>query len=88
MVSKSEKVVKGMDEKLVVDIAVEGNIAVVAFNATSISDVKGIAAASEEIKKFVDENRPQRIVFDFERVKFFSSQVLGFLLDVRAQLKK
>ncbi|HUT31434.1 MAG TPA: STAS domain-containing protein [Sedimentisphaerales bacterium] len=77
-----------MDEKVVVDIAVEGDIAVVAFGATSISDVKGIAAASDQIQKFVDENHPQRIVFDFDRVKFFSSQVLGLLLEARAKLRQ
>ena len=76
-----------MDEKVGVEITAEGRAAVVAFKATSISNTEGIAAASKQIKEFIEENHPERIVFDFERVKFFSSQVLGMLLDIRAKLK-
>jgi anti-sigma B factor antagonist len=59
---------------------------VVAFKATSISDVEGISAASEKIKGFIEQKHPNLMVFDFEGVKFFSSQVLGLLLDIRAKL--
>lgn len=75
-----------MDEQVSVEITGEGSAAVVAFMATSISDVEGIAAASKLIKEYIRENHPMTIVFDFERVKFFSSQVLGLLLDIRANL--
>ena len=77
-----------MDENVGVEITIEGRVAVAAFKATSISDVEGIAAAAKQIKEFIEENRPSGIVFDFERVKFFSSQVLGLLLDIRAKLEK
>ena len=76
-----------MDEKVGLEITEEKSAVVVAFKATSISDVKGISAASEQIKEFIEKKHPSRIVFDFERVKFFSSQVLGLLLDIRAELK-
>ena len=76
-----------MDEKVDVEITVEGRVGVVTFKATSISDTEGITAASKQIKGFIEENRPDRIVFDFGRVKFFSSQVLGVLLNVRAELE-
>jgi len=76
-----------MDEKLDVEITSEGGVAVVAFKAASISHVEGIDAASKQIKEFVEENHPKKIVFDFEQVKFFSSQVLGLLLDIRAKLQ-
>jgi anti-anti-sigma factor len=76
-----------MEEEVGVEITSEGNIAAVAFKATSISDVEGISSASKQIKDFIEKNRPNRIVFDFERVKFFSSQVLGLLLDIRAKLE-
>jgi len=77
-----------MDEKVKVEITSEGSAAVVAFMATSISDVEGISAASRQIKEFIEENHPNRIIFDFERVKFFSSQALGLLLDIRAELER
>ena len=76
-----------MDEKVDIEITGEGRVAVVAFKATSISNAEGITAAAEQIKRFIEENHPNRIVFDFERVKFFSSQVLGLLLDIRAKLE-
>jgi len=76
-----------MDEKVSVEMTSEGSIAVVAFTSASISGVEEIAAASKQIKKFVDENHPDKLIFDFEGVKFFSSPVLGLLLDIRIALQ-
>jgi anti-sigma B factor antagonist len=53
-----------------------------------LSDVDGITNASGRIKDFIEKNKPRRLVFDFEGVKFFSSQVLGLLLDIRTRLSK
>ena len=77
-----------MADEIGLEIAIEANTAVVAFKSASLSDVNGITAASGRIKDFIEENKPKRLVFDFEGVKFFSSQVLGLLLDARAQLSK
>jgi anti-sigma B factor antagonist len=76
-----------MEKQVSIDIIEEGPVAVVAFKATSISGVEGVAAASKQIRAFIDENHPNGIVFDFEQVKFFSSQVLGVLLNTRAELE-
>ncbi|MHC4395943.1 MAG: STAS domain-containing protein [Planctomycetota bacterium] len=76
-----------MDDKVNVKITSEGDVAVAAFEAVSISNVEGVAVASVQINKFVEEKHPTKIVFDFEGVKFFSSQVLGVLLDVHSKLK-
>ncbi len=76
-----------MDEKVVVEITNEGSAAVVTFKSASISGVEEIAIASKQIKEFIDENHPNKLIFDFEGVKFFSSQVLGLLLDIRMMLK-
>ena len=76
-----------MAEEVGMDITIEANAAVVAFKSASITDVDGIAIASEKIKGFIDENQPGRLIFDFEKVKFFSSQVLGLLLDIRHKLQ-
>ena len=75
-----------MDEEIGVEITSEGNVAVVFFKSASVSDVDGITFASKQIKEFIDGNRPTRLIFDFGRVKFFSSQVLGLLLDIRTKL--
>ncbi len=75
-----------MEEIVDIKITSEDSVAVVAFKTASISDVEGIATASKNIKDFVDENQPIRLIFDFSRVKFFSSLVLGVLLEIRSKL--
>ena len=65
----------------------EANVAVVAFRSASITDVEAIGTATDRIRSFVDEHRPGRLVFDFEQVRFFSSLVLGLLLDIRARIE-
>lgn len=77
----------GMDEKVGVEISKGEGVAVVRFNSSSISDVEEVATVSNQIRKFVDQDQPSRLIFDFEGVKFFSSQVLGLLLDIRAKLQ-
>jgi anti-sigma B factor antagonist len=76
-----------MDKKINVEITSEGSVAVVVFKDTSISNVESIAVTSKQIKKFIEENHPNKIIFDFEGVKFFSSHVLGLVLDIRAKLE-
>jgi anti-sigma B factor antagonist len=75
-----------MEEKVDVKITREDSIAIVSFEAASIIDLDGIATASKQIKEFVDENHPNSLIFDFGGVKFFSSLVLGVLLEIRSKL--
>ena len=77
----------GIDEKISVEITSEGNAAVVAFKTASISNVEEIASVSKQIKEFIEDKHPKEVVVDFEGVKFFSSALLGLLLDIRAKLK-
>ena len=77
-----------MADEIGLEITIEADTAVVAFKSASISDVDGITNASNQIKEFIDKNKPKRLIIDFEGVKFFSSQVLGLLLDIRARLSK
>ena len=70
------------------EITTQTNATVVAFKSASMSDVDGIAAAAWKIRNFAESERPRTLIFDFEAVKFFSSQVLGLLLDVRKKLEE
>lgn len=70
-----------------VDISSEGSVAIVSFTNSCISDVEEITAASANIREYVQANPPREIVFDFSGVKFFSSQVLGLLLEARGYVK-
>lgn len=64
----------------------EAGIAIVVFLSPSMSNVDAISNASTKIKDYVKEYRPRMLIFDFEVVKFFSSLVLGLLLDVRGKM--
>lgn len=76
-----------MAEEVSMETTMEANVAVVVFNSPSITDVKAISAATDRIRSFIEEKKPGKLVFDFEKVKFFSSEVLGLLLDIRARLE-
>ncbi len=76
-----------MDEATGIDITDEMGISLIAFQGDSISSVEAIAAASKRISDYLTTVKPKLVIFDFAGVKFFSSQVLGLLLDVRAKLK-
>ncbi len=76
-----------MDTKAGLDIVREGDVAIASFTSTCISDVEQITNASTQVKQFIEANHPARVVFDFTDVKFFSSQVLGLLLEARARLE-
>jgi anti-anti-sigma factor len=70
-----------------VEISSEGDVAIVSFTSNCISDVEEITGASATIGQYVQVHPPREIVFDFSGVKFFSSQVLGLLLEARGYVK-
>jgi anti-sigma B factor antagonist len=76
-----------MSESVNLEIKNQGDVAVVVFNATSISEVAGIERISQQIRQFITDNRPKKMVIDFVQVKFFTSQVLGLLLDTWRKLQ-
>ena len=75
-----------MPEEIIGQITKQGDTAIVTFKHSSISNVEDISITAEYIAKFIEANRPNRVIFDFNGVKFFSSRVLGMLLETRAAL--
>jgi anti-sigma B factor antagonist len=75
-----------MVEEVIGQISSEGDTAIVTFKKSSISNVEDISITAEHIANFIEANRPKRVIFDFKGVKFFSSRVLGMLLEARATL--
>jgi anti-sigma B factor antagonist len=75
-----------MNENEKINITRRENIGIIKFLSSCINDSESIVAAGKKIKDFIDSDKPARLIFDFEDVKFFSSQVLGLLLEVRAML--
>ena len=76
-----------METSTGLEIAAQGDVAIASFKNTCISDVEEITNASAQLRQFIEANQPRRMVFDFSGVKFFSSQVLGLLLEARAKLE-
>jgi anti-anti-sigma factor len=77
-----------MDTKASVDIVGAGDVAIASFRSTCISDVDEIRNASAQIREYIEKNQPKEMIFDFSGVRFFSSQVLGLLLEIRAWLRE
>ena len=77
-----------IDDKTHIRIIKENDATIVEFKKPCISDVDGIAQSASQLRHFVEDNRPTKVIFDFERVIFISSQVLGVLLEIRAKLIK
>lgn len=75
-----------MNKKVGAEITQKDSVAVITFKSACISNIEEIAVASNQIKEFIDNNHPSSLIVDFEGVKFFSSGVLGLLLDIRAKL--
>jgi len=75
-----------MTNENIIEMTNERGVVVMGFKAPSISNVEEIAAASAQIGQFIEQNKPRKVVFDFDGVRFFSSQVLGLLLQIRKSL--
>ncbi len=76
-----------MDKKISLEITEQGKTVVAVLKNVLITDADQIAAVHKQISRFVKEKRPAKLIIDFECVKFFSSQLLGMLLEIRTQLK-
>lgn len=76
-----------MESKSALDIRSEGGVAIARFTGSCVCDVEEIASASTCLRRYLDAHRPSGLIFDFTGVKFFSSQVLGLLLEARARLQ-
>ena len=70
-----------MDREKVIDIQTKNGVAVIKFTIPSISGTSGIEQVTAQIRQFMQESGAKKIVVDFTGVKFFSSQMLGLLVD-------
>jgi anti-sigma B factor antagonist len=76
-----------MNENLNIEISCRQDTAVVLFKSAMVTDADGITAASKQIYDYIEKNNPKRMVVDFEQVKFFSSQILGLLVNIKRKLE-
>jgi len=76
-----------MSEKELLEIKDEDGVTIIAFHSSVISGVSGVEEVSRQIGSYIADNYPKKIVVDFTDVKFFSSQTLGLVLDIRRKLE-
>ncbi len=76
-----------MEEKTPVEIIVKDDVAIVSFKTVTLCEGAEIGQASKQITQYLVDNNPRKMVFDFEGVKFFSSRVLGLLVNVWKKLQ-
>ena len=76
-----------MDDKKIVEITTRDRVTVVSFNEISMGAAVEIETLSKRMARLIESDKPMKMVVDFEKVKFFSSQTLGLLLDVRKRLQ-
>ncbi len=75
-----------MDNKSELNISIVDDVVVVSFAGASIGMLSGIDEMAQQLRNYVAEESPKKMIVDFEGVKFFSSQVLGLLVDVWRKL--
>ena len=63
------------------------DVTIVSFNSASISGISDIDQLGDQMRQFITANKPGKMVIDFADVRFFSSQLLGLLVDVWRRLK-
>ncbi len=77
-----------MEKNIQLDIQEIGENVLLQLNSGTLCGPDEIREYSDRIKTYIQQHQPQTLVIDFDRVKFFSSQVLGMLLEVRSMMQK
>jgi anti-sigma B factor antagonist len=59
---------------------------VIEFQNSSMMDPIELESMSKELNRLIDEEDRRRLILDFERVQYVSSQALGIVMAVRKKL--
>jgi len=72
----------------IIKLETEDDITIISFTTPTISCLCHVEEVAADVRTFIDRQKPRRIIVDFTGVKFFSSQVLGMLVDIWKRLNK
>ena len=75
-----------MDTEQIIQISKEGDVTIISFGLENITGLSGLDQISGQLRALIAEEKPGKIVIDFVGVKFFSSQMLGLLVDTWRKL--
>jgi anti-sigma B factor antagonist len=59
---------------------------VIEFQTASMMDPVELEQMGTELRRLVDEEDRRRLILDFERVQYMSSQALGLIMELRKKL--
>jgi anti-sigma B factor antagonist len=76
-----------MTDEQIVNVSNVGDVYVVSINQASIGGAEGIERIRQILRPIVQDEQPRKVVIDFSAVCFFSSQMLGLLVDLWRRLK-
>lgn len=70
------------------EITTQDDVLVVSFRQTSIQGIAHVETVAQVLRSTISEQRPEKVVIDFSEVRFFSSQVLGLLVDTWRRVRE
>ncbi|MBN2512830.1 MAG: STAS domain-containing protein [Sedimentisphaerales bacterium] len=76
-----------MEQKRIMELETRGEVLVVRFAAPAIGAATNLEAIGHDLRDMIQKKQPAFMIIDFTRVSFFSSQMLGLLVDVWRRLK-
>ena len=74
-----------MSEENLFQITQHGDVTVI-HPSTTLGDRARIFEFSDELTKFVEENKPEKLQFNFEYVKFFGTEAISSLIRVQRRV--
>jgi anti-sigma B factor antagonist len=69
------------------DITTDNDVLVVLFKQASIGGIGEVEKIADTLRRLVGTQQPCKMVIDFSQVSFFSSQVLGLLVELWRRMK-
>lgn len=72
----------------ILDAREEGGVFVISFKHASIGGIEEVEEIAKTLRSFIQEQSVHRMVVDFSNVSFFSSQMLGLLVDLWRRIKE
>jgi anti-anti-sigma factor len=77
-----------MTDEQLLEVRTEGNILIIRVDVVSISAMTEVERISQLMRQALHHHHPRHLVVDFSGVQFFSSRMLGFLVEVWRRLRE
>lgn len=70
------------------DVSSQADVLIISFRQTSIEGIAGVEHVADILRSMIRDHQPRKMVIDFSQVRFFSSQMLGLLVDIWRRMKE